>query len=236
MAKARIYLLHGWSVDPDNEKKWSVFRQFLEKKEIETVFLGLPGLTTTNDESWTLKDYVSWLEKQLPESKKVTLLGHSFGGQLATRFTAQHPDWVDRLILIDSAGIRDTQMLVVLKRFVFGILAKIGRLATKSILARTILYKVLRERDYLEASPTLRATMRSVLADQVLDDLPKISCPTQIIWGKDDSQTPLRLGRRFAAGIPHANLEVIESARHSPHFTHPAITSQVVTEFLEQNP
>ncbi len=234
MAKARIYLLHGWSVDPENEEKWFVFRQFLEKRDIETVFLGLPGLTTPNEECWTLVEYVSWLKDQLPGSKKVTLLGHSFGGQLATRFTTLHPDQVERLILIDAAGIRDTQMLVVFKRFIFGVIAKIGGLVTKNTIARAILYKVIREKDYLEASPTLRATMRSVLYDQVLEDLPKITCPTQIIWGKDDSQTPLRLGRKFAAGIPHADLKIIENARHSPHFTHPAMTSQVVAEFMEQ--
>ncbi|MFZ1721258.1 MAG: alpha/beta hydrolase [Microgenomates group bacterium] len=233
MAKAKIYILHGWAVDPENEQKWSVFRQFLEEKDIETEFLGLPGLTTTLSESWTLADYVAWLDSKLPEGESVILLGHSFGGQLAIRFASLYPDKISKLILIDSAGIRDTNPLVVAKRAIFLVLAKIGSFLTKSPIARTLLYKVIQEKDYLEASPTLRATMRSVLHDQVLKDLPKIASPTLIVWGKFDSQTPLRLGKKFHAMIVNSEFKVIESARHSPQFTHPAMTAQVINTFIE---
>lgn len=36
--------------------------------------------------------------------KSFTLVGHSFGGYLATCYTESYPDHVDRLILLSPAG------------------------------------------------------------------------------------------------------------------------------------
>ena len=44
--------------------------------------------------------------------------------------------------------------------------------------------------------------------------LGEIACPTTIVWGAEDPFLPVALGRRLAAAIPHATLEVIEGARH----------------------
>lgn len=44
--------------------------------------------------------------------KKISLLGHSMGGMLATRFTLMYPDVVDKLFLEDPIGLEDYRTFV----------------------------------------------------------------------------------------------------------------------------
>ncbi len=228
-----ITLLHGWSVDPENEAKWEQFRAVLKRKGYETRFLPIPGLSSPLDTAWGLNDYVQWLHTQLKSSKKTILLGHSFGGQIASRFAAQYPEKISALILIDSAGIRDRSSLVLLKRAVFKIVAAVGKKLSQAPQLRKLLYTLARERDYFEASPVLRRTMAAVLVDEVTRDLPRIIAPTCIIWGEQDTATPLALAYRFTALIPDSQLHIVSGARHSPQFTHPAIVADYISAFLQ---
>lgn len=232
-----VYVLHGWSVRSGNlnQNKWKPFIDQLKVSRVSVVFLKIPGLSAPLTEVWDLDNFVSWLGEELKQhsnNKKVTLLGHSFGGQIAIRFTAQNPELVSKLILLDSAGIRDMSLKAVIKRTVFLVLSKIGKLFFQSEFFRNILYKLAREQDYKNAPPLLRRTMSKILDDEVLDDLPKIQCATQIIWGKNDLVTPIRHAQQMKDTIPKSELVYIEGARHSPQFTHPKETAEIVVEFV----
>ena len=229
--QTKVFILHGWAVSPDNEAKWSSFRAALEKKEIPSVFLGLPGLTAPLTEVWDLDDYVAWLSQQLP-SKPVILLGHSFGGQISVRFAAKYPERVSKLILVASSGVRDKTFKAQLKRSVLYCVAKVGKIFSFVPYARKLLYIVARERDYYQASPLLRLTMVNVVQDEVVSDIQNVVAPTVLIWGEKDMVTPLRNTAVFKT-IPTSKLVTIPEARHSPQFTHPEKVAQIVVDFLE---
>ncbi len=230
--KQEIYILHGWAIDSNNEKKWELFRTELSKANITTYFLALPGLTTSLSKVWGLDDYVNWLKDQLKGKENIVLLGHSFGGQIAIRYSAQNPKQISKLILIDSAGIIDNSILKQTKRAVFGCVAKLGKKVTKKEIFRKLLYKLVREKDYLEANTVQRQTMANVISEEIIDDLSKIKCPTQIIWGEQDKSTPIKLGKMMQERISNSSLKIISQARHSPQFTHVDATVSVVKEFL----
>lgn len=228
----KIYILHGWAVDPRNQDKWQPLINALKVKNIEAKFLKIPGLTTELNQIWKLQDYVAWLENELKAEQQVILLGHSFGGQLAIRYTAQHQQQVEKLILIDSSGIRDWALPAKLKRRIFFILAKIGKIFFRGEFFRKILHKVAREKDYLSASPLLRKTMVNVINEEIKTDLAQIFCPTLIIWGEDDNVTPLKFAYFLSKKISNNNVKIIEQARHSPQFTHVQQVADLVTTFL----
>lgn len=219
MKKTQIYLLHGWAVNTNNVLKWQPLIEKLAQAEIEAIFLPLPGLSSSLAEIWNLDNYVSWVLHQLPD-RPVILLGHSFGGQIAIRLAARHPERVKQLFLIDSAGIRDLSFKARAKRLSFGVLAKVGQLITKNERARKLLYKLVREKDYYNADPLLKQTMVQVIKTDIQDEAARIVVPTFIIWGERDQITPLWMGQRFYHLIKGSRLEIIALARHSPQFTH----------------
>lgn len=230
--KQSLIMLHGWSLDPSKEHKWQRFRDDLATQGVSSIFLKIPGLSAPLDKVWNLNDYAEWLEQKLADQKKVVLLGHSFGGQVAVRYAAQHPDKVEALILLDSSGIRDHALWPTFKRGAFLLLAKLGKIFFQHEFFRNMLYKLARERDYQQAPPLLRRTMSQILDDEVVKDLSKITAPTLLVWGKNDQVTPLKLARIFAQHIPHSQLQVVNDARHSPQYTHSAEVAQIVHQFL----
>lgn len=234
MQKKVVYILHGWAISSENETKWEKVRALLDKSGVETIFLPLPGLSTPLKKAWTLDDYSAWLHTQLPKNKKVILLGHSFGGQLAVRFTATHPENVALLILIASAGIRDFSFPAVAKRSFFYGVAKLGGFAKKNQTLASLLYKLARESDYHTATPVMKKTMSAVIADEVRNDLAKIDCPTLVVWGKRDKVTPYKNTTLFL-DIKNSSLVTVPEARHSPQFTHPEFVAKSIVRFLEDS-
>jgi pimeloyl-ACP methyl ester carboxylesterase len=236
--KTPLIILHGWAADHQNElkwqPKWQPLMEQLTAAGTQVNFLPLPGLSSTLEKAWQLNDYVNWLHKQLAEYKKVVLLGHSFGGQLAVRYTSIFPEKVDSLVLVDPAGIRPFSTKARVKRAVFQTAAKLGKVLFPLHLGRVLLHKIAREHDYLQASPVMRETMRNVLADEIKNDLQNIQAETLILWGDQDTATPVTHAQLFSSGIENSQLHFIAGARHSPQFTHVQQTAQHIISFLQQ--
>lgn len=226
-----IYILHGWTYTTE---KWAPLVEFLRARGLKVKMLQVPGLTDTTDRVWTLQDYVEWLRAEVKAEDKVILLGHSNGGRISLAFTAQHPDKVKQLILIDSAGIYPRGVLISIKRRVFKWIAQVGKKLTRSEKMRGLLYRFARESDYKNATPHMRQTMANLISVDVRPVLPQISVPTFIIWGAQDSATPLSDGKLMHAQIRHSTLHVIPTARHSPQITHPKEVGEYIVAELER--
>lgn len=239
MTKQKIYLLHGWTTALDTQDKWQPFIKLLTEKGYHPVFLKIPGLTAALSHSWDLNDYVSWLESQLKSEKEVILLAHSFGGQLAIKYSAFHQEQIEKLILIGPAGIKDNSERKKLKRIVFAQLARIGKVITKYLpgkrFLRCLLYKLAREKDYYDCPSQLRQTMSNVINEDVSDLLEKIKAETLLIWGSEDKEAPFENSKIFERKIDHCHLVSIRNARHSPQYTHTKQVALIVNNFLQKS-
>ncbi len=226
-----IYLLHGWSIDDNNREKWQDFMNALRNQDFNPHFLPIPGLDNDVENPWNLSDYVGWLEVKLPQHP-VCLLGHSFGGQLAVRFASTRPERVASLILIACSGLRDKSIPAVLKRFVFKQVAAAGKIFTKNQQVRKLLYFLAREKDYLQADPIMRETMKNVIADEIRDDLKQITCPVLVIWGENDQTTPLKNGYYIDDKLADSELRIAAGVRHAPQFDEPNVVAKFISRFV----
>jgi len=217
MKKPSLYILHGWTYELS---KWETITQLLSKK-FSVKLLKIPGLTEPLHEVWTLDDYTQWLDTQIPEKTPVVLLGHSNGGRISLNYSLNFPERVSRLILIDSAGIKDKRFKSILKRNVFKYVAKIGRSILPFSLLKEILYKLVRETDYNRADQTLKQTMRNLIIIDLESELKNLSIQTLIIWGEKDRVTPISDAYTMKKLIPKSKLKIISGASHSPMYTHP---------------
>ncbi len=223
-AMKKIIILHGWTYSLD---KWDKFVESLRNSGFDVEILEIPGLTLKSDEIWDLEKYSKWVDEKIGDSK-ITLLGHSNGGRIASYFAAKFPDRIEKLILMDTAGIYHKELLLEIKRSFFGSVAKLGKKFTNSQILKKFLYKLVREKDYQEASPNMRRTMLNLIKSDLTPEFKKVNIPTLIIWGEKDRITSLSDGQLINKLIKNSKLKVIKGARHSPFYTHPGEVAEII--------
>ena len=226
----KIIILHGWTYSTE---KWNLFIDLVKRNGLEPHILNIPGLTKKIDKVWDLEDYVEWLNEIINKEKsKVILIGHSNGGRIALNFTVKYPQKLAHLILIDSAGIYHNDLSIIIKRFVFKNISEIGKKLSSSEKLKHLLYKIVGESDYRNATPFMKQTMINLINSDKLLSLGKVGVPTLIIWGEDDKTLPLADGKKMHKLIKNSKLEIIENARHSPQFTHPNQVAETIANNL----
>ena len=168
-----LLILHGWGGSSDS---WISVQEILSKKGYEVVCPDLPGFGKSSNPSkgWDNDDYIDFILKFTEKIgfKNFSLLGHSFGGGLATKFTVKHPERVKSLILCDAAIIRDKKRLTLRQKFA-NFLAKIGNIFFSAPFfeknfypfARKIVYKIAGVQDYYLAKGTMKETIKKVFKE-----------------------------------------------------------------------
>ncbi|OGH17072.1 MAG: hypothetical protein A3C30_02400 [Candidatus Levybacteria bacterium RIFCSPHIGHO2_02_FULL_40_18] len=225
-----LIILHGWTYSIE---KWKPFLRLFEESGVEYRVLKIPGLTVPLSQVWSLDDYVDWLNHQISNIEHpIFILGHSNGGRIAAAFAARFPEKISNLILIDGTGIIRRDFKSLLKKHVFATAAKIGRKVTKSDSIRNLFYKAVGEQDYNKADPILKKTMLNLISQDLEPVFSKVKAPTLIIWGQNDTITPVSDGEKIHSLIQDSKLKIIENASHSPQFTHPKEVSEIITKFL----
>lgn len=153
------------------------------------------------------------------ESKKIILIGHSFGGRIAIKYAEKYPEDLEKLVLTGAAGIKHP---LTAKQKLFFYSSKAGKkvfslpvLKSGEKYARKILYELVREKDYASASPRMKEVMKNILAEDLTDGLDKITVPALLIWGRKDRSAPIQDGDLMHKEITDSKLFIIENANHS---------------------
>jgi pimeloyl-ACP methyl ester carboxylesterase len=153
------------------------------------------------------------------------VVGHSLGGQLALHVAARRGESVDRLVLVDAAGVPRRLTLAEAARF-------LTELAPPRAWGAPAFLPTIAA-DALRAGPrVLLATTRSLLADDVRPLLPLIRNRTLVVWGRLDPLLPLSHARQLSRGIAGARLVVLPLAGHNPMVDRPEAFNEVVSAFL----
>ncbi len=203
-----ILLLHGWGQNIEMMKP--IGDNFCDRFRI--TILDFPGFgeSMEPDYDWGITDYALMLEEFIKKVgiKKPIIMGHSFGGRVAIRYSANNP--IEKLVLFGSPCIRVQDKLpihvVVLKKLkTLPGLNNIGEYMKKYIGSR----------DYKAASPT----MRKVLVNTVNEDLSSyarnIEEPTLLIWGDRDSEAPLNDARELEKIMIDAALIILPGTHYA---------------------
>lgn len=219
-SKPPIVFGHGWGRS---------YRDFIPVAEAlapiaNSYLIDFPGFgdTPRPKEAWGTQDYAEHLITHLREAyglERFTWVGHSFGGRVGMRIAAAHPSVLRHLVLVASAGIPRTRtMLQKLRGRRRSWAFKIRKSMAKSDEALDALEKQYGSPDYIHSR---EIGMRDIFVRTVNEDqtktLPQIACPTTIIYGGKDVDTPVEVGQRLADGIADARLIIC------PHFDHISI-------------
>lgn len=179
----------------------------------------LPGFgkTPVISGSAGTKDYADALAKQLEQQSGLILVGHSYGGRVAVQMAAHYPEKVKAIILIGGAGLKRRRSIWFRARAF--ILRTIGQLARFSDdLFKTRFRKKYIARfgssDYKNAGK-LRSTLVSAVNEDLSTAARKTQCPTLLIYGSEDTETPPEIGQKYETLFPIARYEELAGYGHN---------------------
>lgn len=231
-----LLLVHGIGGDAD---EWAFCFEPLSRSH-RVIAIDLLGFGRSDKPviEYTIAGFAESLEAFLRGLKieRAAVVGESLGGWIASAFTLKCPGIVDRLILVDAAGVWGdiTGLPIDVRvstrahlREVFRLLFHDKGLASDLLI--DMAYELHLERgDGYTIDSVLRNSPRERL-DAVISNL---KAPTLIVWGEQDEMIPLSVGINLHELITGSTLKMIPQCGHLPALEKPAEFVRCVLEFL----
>jgi pimeloyl-ACP methyl ester carboxylesterase len=245
-----VVLIHG--LGQNGARDWSRLLPALADR-YAIYALDLPGFGQSDkgDRLYSPASFAGAIENVIGRrlGRRFVLIGHSMGGAVSLAYAAAYPERIERLILVDMAGV--------LQRSVYA--EFLSRLGTRAVTG-----------GYFEEAPWFTASLHTLLTradgvsfstDSILTSaavrkqlfrgdpnaiaaytlvghdfshaLRSIAAPTLLIWGSEDKVAPLRTGQMAAATIPNARLAIIRGVGHTPMLQAPERFNSIVLDELQ---
>lgn len=233
-----VILLHGWLCTLETMKP---IANVLEKN-FQIYNVDLPGFGKsdmpvkpfdTND----FGDFLDGFIKSLKIEKPI-LIGHSNGGRTILNYAGRNLGEPKRIVLIDSAGIKPKRKAsYYIKVYTFKTLKKF-----LSIFPDVEMFNNIRERvlgkfgssDYKNSPEILRRTMSTIINEDQTSMMKNIKAPTLLLWGENDTDTPLADGKIMEKNIPDASLITIQNAGHFSYLDSYQQCMEIIQNFLKE--
>ncbi|MGY5352445.1 alpha/beta fold hydrolase [Wenyingzhuangia sp. IMCC45533] len=169
---------------------------------------------------------------------KATLIGNSLGGHVCLYITKNFPELVNSLVLTGSSGLYEKAMGDTYpKRGDYDyIKAKAEavfydpKTATKKMVDD--LFKIVNDRN---CAIRILALAKSAIRHNMGKDLPNMSLPTCLIWGKQDDVTPPDVAEEFNELMPNSELFWVDKCGHAPMMEHPDLFNEIVDAWFQKN-
>ena len=215
-----VLLLHGWNAPA------STYRLIIDhlSSRFRVIAPNAPGCGGSDEPPapWHVDDFVDFTAKFAAALgiTKATLMGHSFGGRTIIKLMnrQERPFEVDKIVLLDAAGIKPKRSLsYYCKVYSFKLMKAFYSLPPMKKLFPNAIENARKKRgsaDYRQASEVMRRTMSLCINEDLTPLLGGVDVPTLLIWGDKDTATPMRDAHIMEKGIPDAGLVVLEGAGH----------------------
>lgn len=227
-----LLFLHGWR---SQKEVWNtIMNSVTELSGVSLYALDLPGFGQSEPprQPFSVGDYAHIVRKFIEKKQlaNVILIGHSFGGRVGIKLAAESPSLIAKLVLVDSAGFVTSSTK---KSFIMD-LAKIVKpifgLRFMQIFRKKI-YQRLGAEDYT-ATPELKETFIKVVGEDLSPDMKKITCPTLIVTGENDTDTPVEFGERMHGLVKNSQFEILQQAGHFSFVDKPQEFISLLTHFI----
>ncbi|MDR1744275.1 MAG: alpha/beta hydrolase [Planctomycetota bacterium] len=236
-----VLFLHGWG------SEFAVFKPFLDSLagHYRAVALDMPGFGGSEPppSAWDVDGYADFILKFLAEKeiRKAIVIGHSFGGRVAIKLAARAGSptaqlEIPKMILVDAAGIKPKKSpMAKAKQFVYK--------AVRSVLSVKLVERMFPDAlerwrrshasaDYCNATPLMRQVLVKTVNEDLTPCLSRIPCPTLLVWGANDTATPIADAKIMEERIPDSGLVVLPGAGHYSFLDQPYAFGRVLDSFL----
>lgn len=229
-----LIVMHGWGCNISTVASITA----VAAKSCKVYTIDFPGFGQSPEppEVWGVEEYTRLIEGMVKKLgiDNPMLLGHSFGGRVGILYASRNP--VAKLILVDAAGVKPRRSL----KYYFKVYSyKAARRLTYLLNSKEKADRIVEERrkksasaDYLAASPRMRAILSKCVNEDLCGVMPAIKAPTLLIWGENDTATPLRDAKKMEKLIPDAGLVSFPACGHYSFLDNPRQFAAVLQSFL----
>lgn len=229
-----LFLLHGWGC---NAETFKLIRGFLEQHFLVVAvdFAGF-GQSEEPHEVWGVEEYTRSVEAiaQHEQISSPILIGHSFGGRVSIVYASRNK--THKIVLVDAAGVKPKRTFTYYRKvYTFKAMKHLARL----LLGKERAAKWIESRrakagssDYNNATPMMRAILSKCVNEDLCHLMPKISAPTLLFWGENDTATPLSDAKKMESLIPDAGLVTVAGAGHFSFLENPQLFERVLGSFF----
>ena len=236
-----LLLLHGWGGSTEN---WiPVVRDF--QKSFRVINVDFPGfgLSPEPEKPWSVTEYAE-LTLEFIRSlgvDSVYVMAHSFGGRVALLLSQMAPDVISKQVLTGAAGLPPKKSAT--QKTISAIFHMMNGCMDNKLTRKMFGDKkvdALRDKvrsffgssDYKKASPMMRETFKLVIDQDLTGCLKSVQASTLLIWGENDTATPLWMGQTMEKEIKDAGLVVFENAGHFAYLEQYARFKAISEKFL----
>lgn len=233
-----VLILHGWGASIPT--MMPIHNHLKDRFKVYTI--DLPGFGESDEpkEVWGSHEYADAVKKFIDKMgmKDIILMGHSHGGRISIVLSSKYPELFKKMVLIDSAGIIPRRKLdYYLKVYSFKALR-----ATYNALFFWIdkekrlekFYKKFGSTDYQASKGMMRKILVTVVNDNLRPLLKDIKTETLLVWGRNDEDTPVYMGKIMEQEIKGSGLVVLENAGHYSYLDQMYQFNKVMDSFLKE--
>lgn len=235
-----VVLLHGWG---SNITLFNNMIGLLSTK-YRVLALDMPGFGQSDEPEtvWDVDNYtdfvIDFIKDFINDKEKITFLGHSFGGRIIIKMNAREnlPFEISKIILVDSAGVRPK--ISTSQKIKQGVFRKVKKVLTSDAVTKAFpelmdnLRNMNGSADYLAASPLMKQVLVKVVNEDLTDLFELVTAPTLLIWGENDTATPVSDAELMEEKMKDAGLVVIPGCGHYSFLEGQAMFNRVLSSFM----
>lgn len=245
--REEVLLLHGWGKPVTLRRHLEPLARLLAQDGYHVTALEFPahGQTGKPRAVWGVPEFAAWVKAAMEklELKNVTAVAHSFGGRVALWLAAHEPKLIRRLVLTGAAGLireKTPEEEKAAARY-HRLQERLSRLKALPLVGPGIekLQKALRDKrssaDYLDADEDIKPTFVRIVSQNLRPLLPKIAQPALLVWGDQDTATPLWMGQTMEREMQDAALIVFEGHGHFAYLEELGRFAALIKAFIRED-
>lgn len=198
-AARHILFLHGWGGSRESLRGIGTLFQHTHCVHL----LDLPGFgeAPPPPDSWGTIEYADLVQQYILEKVggPVILVGHSFGGRVSVRLASRRLSQIRELVMLGVPGLPQPSFSRTRLRRSFIRTLRTLLVALQPITGSRFVRwhsATFGSKDY-QAAGVLRPVLVRTVSEDLTESASAIACPTLLIWGTDDTETPPWLAERY---------------------------------------
>ena len=233
-----ILILPGWGYTRETFR--GIIQQFQKDYTIYIVDYPYFGNSPIPNKELTIYDYAETFYNFISELGIINpiIMAHSFGGRITSLLIGKYNLKIDKIILIDVAGIkRRKKIKVFLKEKIYKILKRIIKILPKNkqIIIQKKLFEKFASEDYMNLPIIMKKTFQNIIKVNLKKYYKKISSETLIIWGEKDIDTPLKDAKLLNKIIKNSGLIIFKNTTHYSYLYNQKLTIKILNSFLKKS-